>query len=117
MIRKINKEKFSKLFLLIYSCFIAVSIIHHHYYNLDQSLTVNKNNETDDSALIDFLGDDHGVCAVNYFAQTISDSHFSADELESILTDLGINPPTKNISFKKQDAVNTNLLRAPPEIS
>jgi hypothetical protein len=117
MLSKINRNKYSALFLSIYLCFIVVSIIHHHFYDFDQSLKVKKNDECNDSALIDFLGSGQDVCAVNYFSQTISDSHYSSEELESILTDLGINPPVKKISYILKEIINTPSLRAPPEIS
>jgi hypothetical protein len=117
MLTKINRNKYAALFLSIYVCFIAITIIHHHCFDFDHSTKLTKNNEQNDSALLDFLGDGAGICAVKYFAQTISDTHLSADEFRAILTDLGINPPTKNISYKKQNVSSTNLLRAPPEVS
>lgn len=117
MLKKMNIKRYAALFLSVYLCFIAISIIHHHHFDLNQSSSFNKSQQENDSALLDFLGDGAGICAVNYFAQTISNADFSSDNLKLILTDLGINPPTKSISYNKKEIINTNSLRAPPEVS
>lgn len=117
MIRKFNKEKYSKLFLLVYSCFIVITIIHHHHYNLDSSVSYKTNNEINDSALLDFLSGGDSVCAVHFSSQTVSDIHYSVDELELTLKDFKVNIHLETTHLSKNSNQLIQFLRAPPEIS
>ncbi len=117
MIRKFNKEKYSKLFLLVYSCFIVVTVIHHHHFNLDSSLSYKVNNEINDSALLDFLSGGDTICAVHFSSQTASNSHYSIDQLTLTLKDFKINIHLKTTHLFKNNNQLIQFLRAPPEIS